>query len=311
MGDMQIQAVRRDALAPLSADEVSGQVRLIQEVMRGVMRDGEHYGTVPGCGEKKVLLKSGAEKLALTFRLRPEYDTHIIDLPGNHREVRVVCTIRLGDGSVLGQGVGSCSTMESKYRYRSEATGRTVPKQYWETRDPALLGGDQFQAKKSGGAWLVVHRVEVKDVADAYNTVLKMAAKRALVHAVITATAAGDIFAQDLEEEHLARGEDGEEHVAEPKAPVARPRARSDAGAKEKTGIVRAGAREGKTKDGKPWKLWTVECEDVTASTFDSKLGELAEFLDGGKARIAYRPGRKEGTLELTAIEAAEDGGGE
>ena len=33
-----------------------------------------------------------------------------------------------------------------------------------------------------------------------YNTVLKMAKKRALVDAVLTATAASDIFTQDLED---------------------------------------------------------------------------------------------------------------
>lgn len=43
-------------------------------------------------------------------------------------------------------------------------------------------------------------RVENIDIADTYNTVLKMAKKRAHVDAILTVTAASDIFTQDLEE---------------------------------------------------------------------------------------------------------------
>lgn len=186
--------------APLSPAQILDQVNLIQQVMRAVMRDGEHYGKIPGCGDKPTLLKPGAEKLAMTFRLRPEFAVEVIDLPRGHREVRVVCTLRTANGSILGQGVGSCSTMESKYRYRSESTGREVPKSYWAARDAKLLGGPEFSAKKFDGRWVIVHRVESADLADAYNTVLKMSKKRALVDAVITATAASDIFTQDVED---------------------------------------------------------------------------------------------------------------
>ena len=34
--------------ATLSLDDVTGQVELIQRVMRTVMHDGEHYGVIPG-----------------------------------------------------------------------------------------------------------------------------------------------------------------------------------------------------------------------------------------------------------------------
>lgn len=186
--------------APLSAADILAQVGLIQGLMKAVMRSGEHYGTIPGCGDKPTLLKGGAEKLLLAFRLRPQFAVEVIDLPRGHREVRVVCTLRTASGAILGQGVGSCSTMESKYRYRSESTGREVPKSYWATRDANLLGGPEFSAKKFDGRWVIVHRVESNDLADAYNTILKMGKKRSLVDAVITATAASDIFTQDVED---------------------------------------------------------------------------------------------------------------
>jgi hypothetical protein len=43
-------------------------------------------------------------------------------------------------------------------------------------------------------------RSENPDIADLYNTVLKMAKKRAFVDATITATAASDFFTQDVED---------------------------------------------------------------------------------------------------------------
>jgi hypothetical protein len=42
--------------------------------------------------------------------------------------------------------------------------------------------------------------VENEDIADVFNTVLKMGKKRAFVDAVLSATAASDIFTQDIEE---------------------------------------------------------------------------------------------------------------
>jgi hypothetical protein len=107
-----------------SAADVLQQVSLIQDVMRAAMKDGEHYGTIPGCGDKKTLKKPGAEKLGLTFRLAPEYDIETNDLPQGHREHRITCTLRhIATGRQWGQGVGSCTSMESKYRFRMEDTG--------------------------------------------------------------------------------------------------------------------------------------------------------------------------------------------
>lgn len=192
---------------PMSVQELVGQVTLIQEVMRSVMKEGEHYGKIPGCGDKPALLKAGAEKLGMTFRLAPEFEIKRTDTAGGHREYQVVCTL---NGKY--QGVGTCSTMEGKYRFRTgpkKSTGRPVPKDYWNFKqsDPvkaqALLGGKGFSTMKEDGNWVICEqgeRVEHDNPADHYNTVLKMAKKRAHVDAVLTATAASDIFTQDIEE---------------------------------------------------------------------------------------------------------------
>src|SRR3990167_9089042 len=78
--------------SPLTALEISAGVQRIQEVMAAVMQDKVHYGTIPGCGDKPTLLKPGAEKLALTFRLRPiidnDRDINIVERENGHREIR-------------------------------------------------------------------------------------------------------------------------------------------------------------------------------------------------------------------------------
>lgn len=192
----------------LSVREITDQVKLIQTVMRDVMKEGEHYGTIPGCGDKPALLKPGAEKLGMTFRLAPRFDVRRTDYPNGHREYEITCT--LNDRH---QGVGACSTLEAKYRYRTgpkKFTGKPVPKDYWNLRgsNPAkaseMLGGKGFAVgKNDAGAWEICEageKVEHDNPADHWNTVLKMAKKRAHVDAILTATAASDIFAQDIDE---------------------------------------------------------------------------------------------------------------
>ncbi len=202
-------------------DEIKSQVNLIQQVMKEVMKEGEHYGIIPGCGDKPALLKPGAEKLMLTFRLSNDLLVKTIDLPGFHREYRVKVTLYAPNGQRLGTGVGSCSSMESKYRFRTgpvEDTGRQVPKAYWENRGSdagkaqAIIGGKGYSVKKIDGVWKIVRqgeRVEHDNPADHYNTCLKMAKKRALVDAVLTSTAASDIFTQDIDDDPELYGEDG------------------------------------------------------------------------------------------------------
>jgi len=202
---------------PLTAIQLREQVNLIQDVMKGVMRENEHYGKIPGCGDKPSLLKPGAEKLMFTFRLvaDPEVEVHELCHPSvqGHREYRVKVRISSNGGTYLGGGIGSCSTMESKYRYRGGEkipTETQVPKNYWNlkkegrTEDAkSLIGGDGYGVAKIDGQWVVCEigeKMEHDNPADFYNTCEKMAKKRALVDATLTVTAASDIFTQDIEE---------------------------------------------------------------------------------------------------------------
>lgn len=156
---------------PHSLVEIKRQVNLIQQIMKDVMQEGQHYGVIPGCGKKACLLKPGAEKISLTFKLRPVIgngDIIIGNLPNGHKEYTVHCHILNYTGVEMATGIGSCSTMEKKFRYRKNYTTQK--------------------------------QEENPDIADVYNTVLKMAKKRAYVDGILSATAASDIFTQDLED---------------------------------------------------------------------------------------------------------------
>ncbi|MDD2778539.1 MAG: hypothetical protein PHI16_06595, partial [Methanocellales archaeon] len=202
----EVQKYQGGQVAEYSAADVIKQVTKIQEIMRTVMKKDEHYGIIPGCGDKPTLLKSGAEKLAFTFRLAPDFQIDSIDMQGGHREYKVVTRITNSvTGDFLGSGVGAATTMETKWRYRTEICG-DVPQEYWESRNSALLGGTDYSPKKINdkktgkSKWVIVHKVEHDNPADYYNTCLKMAKKRSLVDGILTCTAASDLFSQDLEE---------------------------------------------------------------------------------------------------------------
>ncbi len=190
----------------LSAPEIKDQVQLIQQVMKAVMLNGTHYGKIPGCGDKPALLKPGAEKLASTFRFA--IDPQVEDLSdGDHCRFRVRASIsHQVTGQYLGTGIGEASGAEVKYAWRGvvcdaefEHTPETQKRLKWE---------------RSGSATKQV-RTNQADIA---NTVLKMAKKRALVDAVLTITAASDIFTQDLEDmpEEIRETAEGETATREP-----------------------------------------------------------------------------------------------
>lgn len=199
--------------APPSIRQALERVNLVQEVLAHIMKDGTHYGgSFPG-DTKKNLLKPGADSLCLAFQLAPEFEVIERDLGNGHREYRTNCTLKTqGSGVLVATGVGCCSTMESRYRYRNAAL--KCPKCGKDTiiKGKEEYGGGWVCFAKKGGCnakWKDGDReiegqergkVENTDPADVWNTVLKISKKRAFVDASITATAASDIFTQDLED---------------------------------------------------------------------------------------------------------------
>jgi len=186
---MNQQAVSNYGDLSLTAADVRAQVNLIQDVMRSVMIEGTHYGKIPGT-QSVSLYKPGAEKLMSTFRLAAE---PLVEDLGKNGEVhyRVILKLLSHSGHFLGSGVGECTSQEDKYAWRAAVCNE----EFDET--PENKRRIKYSKRNNG----VEKRRQVRtNPADVANTILKMAKKRALVDAVITVTAASDIFTQDIED---------------------------------------------------------------------------------------------------------------
>ena len=199
---------RKDEYQVVNVNDLKKRSYLVTEIKKEVMKENLHYGLVPGCGKKPTLFKNGAELLCMSFGLSPESNIQINELGEGHREYIVTTTLRNQNGFVVASSAGSCCTKESKYRYRGNeliATGKPVPKNYWVEKNNAILGTGCVAKKDENGNWMIFKKGENKkeneDIADVYNTVLKMAVKRSLVASVLLATGGSCEFTQDIEDQ--------------------------------------------------------------------------------------------------------------
>lgn len=174
---------------PLSKDQITAQKNLIKQVQAAVMIKDVHFGVIPGC-KKNTLYKAGSEAILTTFRIAVDPIVEDLSTPDCFR-YRVTARGVLPDGLVVGSGVGECSTDEEKYRWRAAVCSE----EYDATPD------DRRRIKFSSYQGNVKQIKQVRtNPADLANTALKMAKKRAQIDMTLTATAASDVFDQDLED---------------------------------------------------------------------------------------------------------------
>lgn len=195
----------------LSTAQVIERTKKIREVMEAVMKNGVHYGVIPGT-PKPTMYQPGADVLNVTFRIAPKI---VIEDLSSDDEIRyriIVRGVHQATDENLGEGAGECSSNEEKYRWR-----KAVCVEEWN-ETPADQRREKWAKDRQGKGYKVKQvRTSPADVA---NTVLKMAVKRAKVAMTIGVTAASDVFAQDLEDlseelrEHLT-----DEAVAAPAPP--------------------------------------------------------------------------------------------
>lgn len=192
---------------------------LMTQVAQTLMSAGVDYGTIPGTNSKPVLLKPGAEKLCSVFGMSPEvYEEQVIeDWTGEDHNgepffyYRYKCRVTK-NGVLLGEGIGSCNSWESKYRYRTQERKCPMCGAAAIIRGKEEYGGGWLCFARKGGCGakfkagdLIIERQNVGrvaniDIADQVNTIQKMAHKRALVAAVLIATNASEFFTQDVED---------------------------------------------------------------------------------------------------------------
>lgn len=321
----------RDEPRTLSLTQVKSGLDAIRQVMSECMKEGQDYGKVPGCGDKPGLFQPGAQKLSMMFQLNPEVlKEEITDYPNFHRGYRLV--VRVQSGGKFADGVGECSTMESKYRYRNAP--RTCPSCGAASilKSKQEYGGGWVCYGKKGGCgekWAdgteqakafetSTDKVENENPADHWNTVRKMAFKRAFVHAIINATNTSELWSQDLEDlqaNGVVTQQETKAHTQKPSAPKNAPTG-TPATQKQPSseGVTRAAVMfedykvvTGKTAANKPWTLYVCQFSTdsgsiLECSTFDAKLGDKLDTLKGCSVDIGYKPGRKANTLELVSI---------
>lgn len=200
--DLPATVEQGGVMSAVTADALTEHVKLIGEIQRKVMVKDRHYGVIPGTGNKPTLLKPGAEVLAMTFRLCPVYEIADKTERRDFLAYTMCCTLEtIESGRRVATGIASCNSLEKKYRYRWTDTGKPVPKSYWDSRDLAEIGGPGFKPQKNdAGTWTIHERAENDNPFDLQNTIIKMAEKRALIAAILNATAASDYFTQDVED---------------------------------------------------------------------------------------------------------------
>lgn len=279
--------------------DVVAQRDKIKHVMEAVMEDGIHYGRIPGIA-KPSLWKPGAEVLVVTFRLAPTYESE--KLFGENDHLTVTSKARLThiqSGLFIAEGEGMCSTRETKYRYRQAE--RVCP----ACGAPAIIKGKQ----EYGGGWVCFKkkggcgekyadgnpiiedqetgRIENDALPDVWNTVIKMANKRALVAAVLNGTAASDIFTQDLEDIGPVAADT---HDAQAPAPESKSKPKADAAAlreRIRERVVQADEKRGEAKTAPEVEAafkanWDTSLDKATAEQLLTLGRELKQWLDAG-----------------------------
>jgi hypothetical protein len=197
--------------------------------------------------------------------------------------------------------------METKHRYRG-ASGKTCPTCGAVSCKASKkeFGGGYYCDTKSGGCGerfkpgsdeckaldeLPTEKQENLDPADQWNTVDKIAQKRAYVGAVKGASAASEVFTADMEDATPPAG------AEPPRKPVEMPvETKGDAPEQGDTqtvmGIIDAvSVKESPADAKKPWKKYGVKIGENWYATFDENVGAMA--VKGATATIVYATNAK------------------
>lgn len=235
------QPTRELALTPVfDLAEAKKRMAELQAFVKDYLVPDEDYGTIPGT-PKPTLFKSGADKLCDIYGLADEYEltSRTEDWSRNLFDFEVKCTLlSKRTGNLVGTGLGSCSSWESKYRYRDAK--RKCPTCGKDTiiKGREEYGGGYVCWKKEGksngcGATFkdndpaiinqAIGRVENENLPDVKNTILKMAKKRAKIDAVLSVTRSSGLFTQDIEDWASAEAHEAATVAAQPTTPKPTP----------------------------------------------------------------------------------------
>lgn len=169
------------------------KIRLLQATIKEVLVKDVDYGTIPGCGDKPTLFKSGAEKVLITFSLQSEYELvqNTENFDGKGFFSYTVKSLIFANGIKITEGLGHANSKETKFAYKWVAKNKL----------PHDLNPELLPSRKKTGSYgeYWEYRVE-EDMNSKANTILKMAKKRAQVDAVLTVANLSELFTQDFDD---------------------------------------------------------------------------------------------------------------
>jgi hypothetical protein len=189
------------------------ELKAIRTFVANEMKAEHDYGIIPGTGKKPTLYLPGAQKIAMLYNTAFKYRYKRVELGNGHLECVVIATlVSRHSGIEASSGLGSCSSMEAKYRWRNAE--RVCPKCQAKAirKGSKLYGGGWYCDRKKDGCGAKFAdsspeivgqddgRAENPDIHDVRNTVLKMAKKRAQVDAAMSLGCVSELFSQDIED---------------------------------------------------------------------------------------------------------------
>lgn len=300
----------------LSVADVRARALQIHQLMQTMMKENVHYGVIRGC-KTPSLYKPGSEMLLMMFRI--SVDPLVEDLSDSeHIRYRVRCRGVALDGSVVGVGVGECSTAEEKYAYR-----RAVCDEEFDQTDPIR---QRIKWRRDGGKAYSEKQVRVNP-SDLANTILKMAKKRAQIDMCLTVLGASDIFSQDLED----LSDDLASRVSEDREPIRQPQPKKESAAPTTTapeqveaagedltppagvaddlpqvvGVITYVKETPGSNEKKSWTRYGVKVGGEWFNTFDTKLGETAKQARKEQTPQIIRYRKGEHGADIVSIEPA------
>lgn len=166
-GQIQVSDGR---LTETSISSTKEQMQLAEQMVNQLLVNNVDYGVTPGT-KGPGLWDPGAAKIIRAFGLHAE---HRFPIPPIDNEYLISWTVETllvnRAGEIMGSGLGSCSTRETKYKYR------------WVTKEEAKREGyteEDISELKSKILYNEPRfRIENPEYGELTNTILAMAAKR-------------------------------------------------------------------------------------------------------------------------------------
>jgi len=284
----------------------------LKEFIKEVMVLDQDYGRIPGT-PKNTLYKPGAEKLlevyGYTALIRTVSCVERWDKSDPFFHYQMACDVySKRTGNLISSHMGSCNSLEARYRWRDKQ--RDCPACHAEAiikGKPEFGGGWLCYAKKGGcGAKFKIDdpqiadqdvgKVENDDPYTLVNTILKMAAKRAMVAAALAVTRSSDLFVpeDDTEDDEGGNQRGGQRQGRGQQTKGNQTRGKDDPAPDGRTAVQTFGR--------------TYRTKGITGVTLQ-KVWEACKSYDAAKGKDAHKGFMKQKTGTEIPIDLTEEQG--